>query len=865
MNEHRRAVRAAAHLLLGILLLHGSLAAAPREPAGEPRVPALSLSRPVRPWEFLDAVGMRAGLFGREAGPFEAWIYPLKILREMTLQFKTADRVMPAGPLARTVTVRPESADILYASDGFAVRQTLFVPVDEPGIVVLIEAESAGPLEVLVSFRRDVQLMWPAAPGATSMTWDDGLRAFVFGEEERRFFALFGSPSGRDPSPEYFTNQLSKEESSFSLGRIGHGDGPKVVVIAASFRSEIEAAETYRRLAAGHADLRRRGAAHFAAYLGRTVRVDLPDRDLQAAYDWSRISLAQGMVANPFLGTGLVAGYGTSGIGARPGFAWFFGRDALWSSLALTAIGDFAGARTALEFLIKHQRDDGKMPHEIAQSAPFVRWFEDYPYGYASADATPLFLLAARDYAARSGDVAFVKENRASLVKAHEFLRSMRDERGLARNRDVGHGWVEGGPLLPVRTELYQSGLGVAALRAMADLARMMGDEEKGEALDAEFARGKDLLNEAFWIPGKKIYAFALDEKGRRVERASVLATVPMWFDLLDAEKAGAMIDRLAGADHAADWGMRIISSRSDLYDPAGYHFGSVWPLFTGWAAVGEYRYHRELPAFANLRANAALVPDGALGRATEVLSGDYYEPLSTSSPHQIWSSAMVISPLLRGLFGLDHDALAGRLTFSPHVPAAWDSFALDGLPLGDAVLSLAYRRTSDAITLEMRRDGPGEALLEFAPAVSPRAEILGVEVDGRPVPHRLEATAVDQHVVARVPVGRERSVLTIRLRDDFGLEVPAGLPPLGEPGRNLRIVSETWTGDRGRLALEVEGLSGRRYEIAVRGADRITAVEGAELEATGGGAGRLLVRTPGAADRTWTRRTITIRLRSRE
>src|SRR4029077_1628425 len=41
---------------------------------------SLELSRPVRPWEFLCAVGTRAGLFGNEAGRMEAWVYPLKLL-----------------------------------------------------------------------------------------------------------------------------------------------------------------------------------------------------------------------------------------------------------------------------------------------------------------------------------------------------------------------------------------------------------------------------------------------------------------------------------------------------------------------------------------------------------------------------------------------------------------------------------------------------------------------------------------------------------------------------------------------------------------------------------------------------------------
>src|SRR5205814_2742473 len=157
------------------------------------------------------------------------------------------------------------------------------------------------------------------------------------------------------------------------------------------------------------ADLLRASAAYYGDYLNKTVDLDLPDPDLQKAYDWSRISMVQGLVTNPFLGTGLIAGYRTSGISQRPGFAWFFGRDSLWTSLALDADGDYSTVRTALDFISKFQRDDGKIPHEISQSAALVPWFKYYPYGYASADATPLFIITMNDYVTYSGDVAFAK------------------------------------------------------------------------------------------------------------------------------------------------------------------------------------------------------------------------------------------------------------------------------------------------------------------------------------------------------------------------------------------------------------------------------------------------------------------------
>jgi glycogen debranching enzyme len=69
--------------------------------------------------------------------------------------------------------------------------------------------------------------------------------------------------------------------------------------------------------------------------------------------------------------------------------------------------------------------------------------------------------------------------------------------------------------------------------------------------------------------------------------------------------------------------GSRILSNHSALYDPLSYHYGSVWPLFTGWSAVAAYRYGRPHAGHTALMSNALLRP-GALGYVTELISGDY-------------------------------------------------------------------------------------------------------------------------------------------------------------------------------------------------------------------------------------------------
>src|SRR5437667_527613 len=133
-----------------LLVTVGPLAAAQQVRVPSPKIaqPGLELSRAVRAWEFISAVGRRAGLFGNEAGTVEAWVYPLKILRDFQLVFHVGGRSIPAGALARTITARPEAVTIAYASDTFAVQETFFVPWDEAGAVIALEITSHQPIEI---------------------------------------------------------------------------------------------------------------------------------------------------------------------------------------------------------------------------------------------------------------------------------------------------------------------------------------------------------------------------------------------------------------------------------------------------------------------------------------------------------------------------------------------------------------------------------------------------------------------------------------------------------------------------------------------------------------------------------------------
>jgi hypothetical protein len=304
---------------------------------------------------------------------------------------------------------------------------------------------------------------------------------------------------------------------------------------------------------------------------------------------------------------------------------------------------------------------------------------------------------------------------------------------------------------------------------------------------------------------------------------------------------------------------MRIVSPRYTNYSAGGYHYGSVWPLFTGWAAVAEYRYHQPNAALQNLRANALLALDGSPGHTTEVLSGDYYQPLVTSSPHQIWSAAMVMSPLLRGMLGLQVDAAKQTITLAPSLPADWRSFGVQNVQAGNTKADFHFTRNAEEIVLEVRRNGSGDCEILFQPELSLRAEVQSVELNGRPLPFKLEANSSDQHLMTRFKAYGGPSTVRVRLRDDFSVSYTSRLPELANISDGLRILSEAWSNGHDALTVELEGSGGRTYELAVFNDAQIAGVDGGKLTKASDGTEMLTVTLPGTDSSVAAHGTLTI------
>ena len=63
----------------------------------------------------------------------------------------------------------------------------------------------------------------------------------------------------------------------------------------------------------------------------------------------------------------------------------------------------------------------------------------------------------------------------------------------------------------------------------------------------------------------------------------------------------------------------------------------------------------------------------------------------------------MVVTPALRGLFGLDWDALHHTLRLGPNLPAGWDGAQLHNVPLGNSRIELQFTRQKDRLLVRAR------------------------------------------------------------------------------------------------------------------------------------------------------------------
>ena len=678
------------------------------------------------PWTL---AGRRMLLTGDErTGLVEAWSHPVRVMKGKRI------RIDGAEPEPATIRVTPEEVTrVLKVGTRFSTERWT-TGLERP--VMIWEIEADPEVEVEATWSVDLRRMWPYPAGAFGdLRWnvsEDGARVWV-GASGASVQLVFSVQHGRFlPPAERHGAPPTLELSIAGRGLV------RIVAIAAVDSDDLAA--SLNALGRKNLDgLQRQRAQHAEQVLAYGVGVDTPDTDLAASFEWAKIRTDSFVAETPGLGRSLLAGYASSRPGwgdGRPGYGWYFGRDACWTAFAQLAAGQREPARDIIRFLAVHQDVSGKVLHEYTTSG-LVH--------YDAADSTPLFLLLVARFAAWTGDVEFLRKYWNQVERAYRYcLETDTDGDGLIENSRVGHGWIEHGPLGGSHVTLYLAACWCAALEELAPVADQIGRADLGEELRRRGAVARESIQRRFLVNGE--YALGLDGSGNPQMHRTAMLAVPLWLGAVNPAHCRGWLDAVAGPGFSTPWGVRMIAADDPLFDPEGYHLGSVWPLYTGWVSLAEWRAGRYQPALDHLLINARLYRDRARGAYDEVLHGLEYRNAGIC-PDQAWSAAMVLSPLVEGLWGVVPCALEESVLVAPWLPPDWARMSIRRLRIGRTVLDLELRRRPGQLIARVARSfGPG-LQLKLAPrsAAAPlRVMVDDIELGGTSAQFQVR----DQHEV---------------------------------------------------------------------------------------------------------------------
>ncbi len=793
----------------------------------------ITLERTARPGTPFDKVGRKFAILADESGDFEAWAYPLKLFRNFTLSFLVGNSTRPiqAKDIVRYISVTPEVTILTYTYQSFAVKAMYMTPIEEPGALMLLEIDSNRPLTIVCGFLPVLQPMWPAGLGGQFAYWSAEQNAYIITESKGQNHGLIGSPAAEGIS---YTpaHMLSDAPNEF---RIEIPDPNKVkdkyipIIMAGGKGKREQVLQVYAKLKNNPEKCYRETLAHYQSLRTNLLRVKTPHPKLDLAFEWAKVAYDNLMVDNPDLGKGLIAGLGVSGTSGRPGFGWFFGGDAYINSFSLLRLGAHDFTRDALAFTQKWQRKDGKMAHELSQAAAYIDWWNDYHYGYIHGDTTPYYIAAVYDYVKKTGDTEFIIESWESLKLAFEWCLSTDvNQDGLMDNQKAGLGALEYGALTGIETDIYLASVWVRAAFAMQRLAEIIGDTKTASEAEKHFKRAKRTFNQKFWDEENRFYAYAFNNEGDTVKERSPWNAIGLMWNLGSEERSLLSLEKLSSAELTTDWGIRSISIESRYFQPLNYNYGAVWPFLTSWVTAALYQHHMPLQGYSLLMSTAEHTYAHALGCITEVFSGTNNVWPQEAVSHQGFSTAAVVLPFVRGLLGLQGDALHKSLIFSPHFPADWHQVSIENYRIGQANFSFGFERSKNKVAVKVRPENAQGYTLHFAPALGIGTRIQSLKVDGRPVEFKTEERAQVVLTESEIPIQEEP--LSIEMTFIPSIEILPVVPEsqTGDSNRSLKIISLSKRDSK--LILEVEGLINNTYKVRVTHPELIAKVEGAEL-----------------------------------
>jgi hypothetical protein len=794
--------------------------ASPPDPGG----PTLSTSDMLSEKRYV-AAGDRAYVIGAEDGRFPpmgwhirgemggVWAHPIKLVDGYW--FALNDTWLPAATDYTTgagyVQMQfPETA-------GYEVTRTEFSPDGVSAVLVGLTIRNtddrrARPFKLTMNAHSELMGAYPwgwTTPNAKEVNGKDtGSCAptggtLAFQEPDKPWYAVLAAQAGLQPGAcavgDQFWGPVPTEERP-DYSEFGNGTGGQLrwnVNLLAGAETTLWFAVAGSHQSRAEADAALDAAlsdpdGHLAAKVAQRqellaqTQVDLPDEELQAAFDWGKLNMADLrrtatdlQIRDVDEGRAYPAPVGTlaeaTGIGAGfPDYPWYFGTDGAYTAHPLIASGQWDTAvehlRTIRDVSRMINGDTGKVVHEVVTDGSVYFGANDDP---GNTNETAQFATAVHLLWKWTGDDGFRDEMYEFVKDGLEYVTTTLDDDG-----DLwpeGFGMVERGGMgeekLDVTAYTWQ------ALRALQDMAASKSDATTAAWAAAQADAMEAAFDDAWWMDSESLYADSLCNGAapnpdptwvnfctgadQQLQQRHWINAVPMETMLAPTGHANTALDTLEGPNHTGSCGLFHTGVGGG---PTGAGELKCWTLPNSVMAMAEANYGRLADEEAllyqhTISGDLMLEMPGAL---PEISPSPEYDPFVDFRDRamfmQAWSSYGVQWPVINNYLGIRPDVPRDALSVIADVPDSWPGLSVSDLRVGDGTMSAAASRAGKTYTTTA--NAPAGWELTLGHTVPEGATVVSVTLDGSPVPWSFIDTPRGREVYVTTTTGAEHTVV---------------------------------------------------------------------------------------------------------